>query len=250
MVVHPELQFGLPTDFPVEPYVKTLGFLRRLQSDDSSEIARFRQCNLGMSGIAYRFRLLAESDEQFANLVAQYGDNPTHEHVVHRANLLFSFFLAGQASIESLAYSVHFMAASAGNSAFMADSEEAQQGVGLSSTTKLLRAHYPDSPITLSLGSLSTEAEFVQWQGIRNQAAHRHVLPTSILVKLGGEPAPAMHILEAPENTKKGVTAQEVVLDMTTTANRRQWLANRLSKLLDAESLLAEQLFHHLPARP
>jgi hypothetical protein len=61
IVVHPDIGFGLPNDFPFTPYLAVNKLLRRLQTNDQAVLARVREYGAGWNSIAYRYRACAKA---------------------------------------------------------------------------------------------------------------------------------------------------------------------------------------------
>lgn len=248
--VHPILGYSLPADFPTDRYVAATKYVARIQSDDKQVIYRKRQCMLGLSGVAFRFRLCAESDRAYTTLVEAFGTSPPEDQYVQRANHFFVFFNAGQASLESLAYGVHAMLAVAGKGKFEIDTLAQQQDVKMVGTAKLLKSQLPDAPIGKSLARLVDSSEFMRWQGIRNLVTHRHHPGETILVHFGSDPVPAklmLHQLTTKRKKPLEDLVEDLVLDQNTMPTFRKWLACQLVTLMDDTATLAESLFGHLP---
>lgn len=248
----PDLLYSLPDDFPRDRYVATLRLLQRVQTNDQDLIGLARQCLMGLNGIAFRFRLCAEADLAFSDVDRQFGNNPTHDAYVQRANHLYVFFLSGLSVIESLVYAVHAMPAISGNLAFPMKTVDDQQAITLGQTVKRLRDQYPTAPITRALDSLQTNREFLRWLGIRNIFAHRHPLGETIYVG-GREPNVRRFAdLATPGKPAKGIPHQvdNILIDANTTSTFRQWLVVQLGHLIEDMASFAESFFGHLPTPP
>jgi hypothetical protein len=260
--IHPTLRIALPPDFPADDFLKVQKLARRFQSDDGQAIARHRQFRMAWNAVAYRFRLGAEADEALSALIRGHGTSPSHDDHVQRANHLFVFFLAGQASVESLVFAAHAMPAALGSPGIRIDSVEDRKKVKFDKKTlDALDAAVPGTRLLGALRALMLDPAYVRWQGLRNLLDHQISPGMTAHASFGSDPQPPRYLyerIETPGRKAKdhpGLSADipnqvdDIVIDENMTAESRKWLAAKLTDLVGGTVELAERVFGGLPDR-
>ncbi len=248
-----ELGLQLPGDFPHRNYLKVWNLARRFQSDDAARIECNRQFGGAWNAVAYRFLLCSEADEASAKLIANHTGSIDHAIRAKLANNLFMFFVAGQATVESLAYAAHAMPAIFAYTGFCINTVEERRNVNLKLAGKQLTKAFHSLAIGSSLTCLATDRLYMRWEGLRNLLAHRLHPGEAIYVSAGGSPVADRHLyerLETPGPKGSAAHVEDVEINGKTTQQFRWWLTQKLAGLFAEVAELAEVLFGSLPDPP
>lgn len=120
--------------------------------------------------VAFRFFTCAEHDNAFTESINRAGVQPPRLEQYIQERELFGFFISGQASLESFAYSCYSFGAILNETQF---SITDPRKITLSATVDKYQKYFQMEPLTEALKSLKDSSEFDEWSTIRNINAHR-----------------------------------------------------------------------------
>ncbi|MHC4880771.1 MAG: hypothetical protein ACYTGL_30320 [Planctomycetota bacterium] len=221
----PDIVFAgasMPSDFPSTPYkaVQDLCTAKREAHPDPK--TTWTEYSAAWKAVAYRFRAVADHDEVFIEAVSN-GD--PSRYLQERE--LFSFFVAGLSALEAFAYGLYQLASIVRPNEFPVTN---LRSITLDSTLQRFSATFPAQPVTTKLSGLISDNTFVEWKNCRNVLAHRSHPGRVITASVGNQPP-----------TDDVWKLENVTINSATTSNRRQWLSQTLTGLLDAAKEFVEQ---------
>ena len=214
----------MPDDFPTEPletHYRTL--LNALPTDSRAR----RLLGLGLKGVAYRFRSMAESDEDFREIITRHGVTPPLDEHFAQEKSLFGFFIAGMSCIDCLFYSLHALGGHYAPERFSLENESLR-GVRPSTVVEAYEAAWPNTPLTLTIRCMIDSAMFSRWTRVRNVLTHRAVPPRLISIAPGRDADVTWQVEEA------GTEDADERIDDLTTAPKRLWLSAQLRLIASA----------------
>jgi hypothetical protein len=227
----------LPADFPAKEFDSAeLHFRARTGMSPVDPAPTWLEFSGAWTAVAYRFVDVATYDKQFRESLKRYGTAPPLPERYAQESILFAFFIAGLAAIESFSYGISALAWEAGVDEFSLDSPPAKNVVSPQITVERLRRHFPDEAITLNLSELIASEDFLGWVETRNALAHRAAPPRhhTVTMEYGADVGDHRTSNWGPYN-----------LDDRLTADRRRWLADVLQRLLrDAGDFAARRFAH------
>lgn len=204
--------FTLPSDFPSAEYEAVHA---RIKEKRDKYAIPWDQYAGGWNAVAYRFLSCAEHDEAFTASVRGYGSSPSQPHRFVQEKELFGFFVTGQAALESFCYAIHAIAAMVQPASFpMGNLRELTP----ENTGARLRSAFVGEPLQTKVSQLTSDPDFKHWKDIRNILAH--CTAPGRLFSVGSE-----------DDTTKWLG---IAIDVSTTVDRRKWLAARLRDLVIA----------------
>ncbi len=214
----------MPDDFPTEPleaHYRTL-----LNALPTSSRAR-RLLGLGLKGVAYRFRSMAESDEDFTEIIRRHGVTPPVDQHFAQENSLFGFFMAGMSCLDCLFYSLHALGGHYTPEKFSLENSSLQS-VRPRTVVEAYEAVWPNTSLTLTIRCMIDSPRFRRWTRVRNVLTHRAVPPRSISIGPGRDADVIWQVEEA------GTQDADERIDDLTTAPKRLWLSTQLRLVVSA----------------
>ncbi len=160
----------MPDDFPADAYNEVHAVVSPKREPYP---APWPEWAGGWNAVAYRFMACAEHDTAFSESTRCNGNSPAPFERYIQDNEVFGFFVTGLATIESLCYGVHAIAAMMDPKQFPMDDESAKRSVTPVSTASRFSGAFPDDRITAALKSLLADTRFDAWVACRNVLAHR-----------------------------------------------------------------------------
>ena len=220
MTSHPLVTTGypFPPDFAVAEYE---AIHQRVSAKSKPNMGAWEQYTGAWNGLAHRFRTCAESDEAFTASIRQAGDAPPPSERYIQERELFSFFVAGLSSVESLCFALFAIGAMLRPNDFPMGTPKELRAISPESTARTFGSLYPGDAFTSALQQLTRSQEFRDWKEIRNILAHRAAPGRIIFAGITSNQQAAQW--------KVGIS-----LDLNTTSSRRQWLSGQLTAVLRA----------------
>ncbi|CCK82418.1 hypothetical protein [Desulfobacula toluolica] len=225
---HGHIWGDLPDDFPTLDLEKAY---RNCIDMIGEEHPSRRLMGMGLSGAAYRFRMLSEQDHMFTTSFNNVGGGPPIDDYYQQETSLFVFFIAGLSCLESFFFAMHAMASYYKPEVFGLE-ENQLRNVKPKAVVKCFKKKWPGSNLTLAMNKLVESNEFDEWQTLRNILSHRVVIPRQITI----------NVREQSNNViwQTGMAGPEfgdIQLNQLTTTTRRKWLADQLMELVKSFSL-------------
>lgn len=211
----------MPEDFSAAEYERFWRQVSSLPSSDAKTEAGF-----GWNAVAFRFLQTAGSDEAFRESLAEHGDAPPSEERYRQESLLFLFFVAGQASIESFSYALHAACSISNPQSFPMTN---LRDITVGNTSRGCNEAFPNASVTARLSSLRSDPTWKEWIDLRNILAHRSAPGRVVSLSSGSPSAPSMWKV-----------AGKLEIAPSLTANRRSWLAGILRDLMEASADLMQ----------
>jgi hypothetical protein len=181
----------------------------------------------GWNGVVYRFCESAQHDEAFRAWFRRAGASPVPENRYRQETHLFVFFVAGLATLESFSYMAHALGAFIDATNFPMTTATQKRGVSPSATAqRFLSSAYSTEPLAVRLNTLIATSEFKAWSDVRNVLAHRI------------SPARNFNVGGPRHGTADWMGLG--TLTAASTQNRRIWLAQQLSALVEVAADFAD----------
>ena len=219
----------MPADFPNRPYDDVYQRLANALAHQQPQHSYWPEYSAAWAGLMYRFRSCAEHDEAFTESVNEFGDTPGRSERYNQERNLFGFFVTGLSAIECACYGLFAIGSMLHPTGFPFTTDEDRSNVNPKKTRNKYQNAFPKEGITRALQRITNEQQYENWKGIRNVLAHRSNPGRIIYGSIRG-----------PANTTEWVL-QGIPIDSTTTASRREWLANSLRDLMtEADHLTAK----------
>src|SRR4030095_3646238 len=210
----------MPSDFAIGTYNEIHQHLSKSSAVGS---VTWPEYGSAWNSISYQFVTLDESDKSFTTSVKTHGSGPTQQERYIQERDLFSFFINGLAVLETFCYGMFAIGSFVDSSVFILSTALDKRRVTPDTTSAAFNSKFPNENITSDIASLISSNEFKFWKEIRNILAHRSNPGRDHKVTLGSstrvEPVTLWRI--------------GIPIDITTTAERRKWLADNLNKLLE-----------------
>ena len=221
MSVSNSLDSVVPADFPREVYNRIgLRIYEKLYLTGVSPVLAEHFSDAWLA-VAYRFFACTEHDASFRSSIERAGSNPPRlEHYIQEREL-YGFFVTGLTVIESFYYGCYVIASMINGDGFPMDNPRSIQ---VSSTADKFVKNFAQKPITRELDSLRNNDAFKRWSLIRNVLAHRVNPARQVTVTLWPPKENPLHEVSWPE--------EAITIDRDTTASRRTWLANNITRLI------------------
>lgn len=176
------MDISMPSGFP-EAEFRTFGlaahaFFPDLVSDENlnDPLERRTQFDRAWQAVRYRYRLCAESSEEFRSLLANASeswraDAGDEELTYKLERCIYVFFMSGLSVFESLGFCLYFLGGAMQPNGFPHVAKPKK--ITLDATSKAFAAAFPQSVITQRLVELSQSPEFTTLDAVRNKSAHR-----------------------------------------------------------------------------
>ncbi|MBA4190910.1 MAG: hypothetical protein C0467_23220 [Planctomycetaceae bacterium] len=236
------LGLDMPDDFPVDAYD---GVSAKIQP--AREVTA-QEAKMALMALAYRFLACSDHDSAFSKLVAEHGVAPPIQQRYEQERELFNFFVNGLSAIECLSYSLHAVAGIIDSTSFPLDTFKKKKAVSLELTVKRFEKRFPGDGLTQALHSLLDDKENERWEGIRNILTHRVTFGRAFSKNLSFPEldTACFHPVELKPKGEDKTELEVIVIDETTTRQRREWLSASITKVLvEAETFVTrnEELF-------
>jgi hypothetical protein len=225
--------FIVPSDFPSEAYERIHG--RLVKYKDTNRV-QWHSFSLGWNGLAYRYRAMAEYDEQYSSLIRTFGNSPPSEGRYKQGKALFGFFVTAVSTIECFFYSAYWVGAILEPGTFPSDAKAIK--LYPLDIAKKFEATFPGDSFSKQMTQCVCESTYAEMKDIRDVLSHRGMLPRRFY--RGGE---RNGMATMPVNPKdlSDQWQYELSIDERTTATRRQWLSGELEHLTSAANDFCER---------
>lgn len=225
--------FIVPSDFPSDAYERIHGRLVKYKDTNREQWHSFI---LGWNGLAYRYRAMAEYDEQYSSLIRTFGNSPPSEERYKQGKALFGFFVTAVSTIECFFYSAYWVGAILEPGAFPLDAKAIR--LYPLDIAKKFEATFPEDSFSKQMTQCVCKSTYAEMKDIRDVLSHRGMLPRHFY--RGGE---RNGMATMPVNPKdlSDQWQYDLSIDERTTATRRQWLSGELKHLTFAANNFCEQ---------
>lgn len=214
------------SDFPEEAYNEVHSCLNKYKDTHRVQWELF---SLGWNGLAYRYRALAEYDEQFTTSV-KVSISPPPEERYKQGKAFFGFFVNAISVIECFFFSTYCMASILKPDVFPVSKAEDLR-FNPEAVDSDFSTNFPEDPLAREMSRCLKESTYKKMKDIRNVLTHRGMPPRKFYA--GGERdgmATMPTNLPAPSDQWQF----DLPLDAQTTASRHQWLSHTLEDLIAA----------------
>jgi hypothetical protein len=225
--------FIVPPDFPSEAYERIYGLLVKYKDINPIQWQSF---GLGWNGLAYRYRAMAEYDEQYTSAIKAFGNSPPFEERYKQGKALFGFFVSAVSTIECFFYSAYWVGAILKPRKFPSKSEALK--LSAVNIAKKFEADFPEDSLSKQMIRCVHEPTYTEMKNVRDVLSHRGMLPRRFY--RGGE---RNGMATMPTNPKdlSNQWQYDLSIDERTTATRRQWLSVELRGLTSAANNFCKQ---------
>lgn len=218
--------FIAPPDFPEEAYNKVHSCLNKYKDTHRVQWELF---SLGWNGLAYRYRALAEYDEQFTTSV-NLSISPPPEERYKQGKAFFGFFVNAISVIDCFFFSTYCMA-----SILKPDVFSLKKSGDLEFSTKKVaskfRAEFSQDPLVTEMEQCIKHSTYWKINNIRRVLTHRGMPPRKFY-KGGERNGMATMPTNLPAPSDKWQF--DLPVDAQTTASLHQWLCDTLKDLAAA----------------
>ena len=160
----------MPKDFEATAYESVHA---RINANQNTESDTWQQYAGAWNAVAYRFLSVTESDKMFTKSIKRYGDAPKQPERYYQERELFSFFVNGLATIESLCYGLFAIGSMLNPQEFPTNTAKDLRLISPERTAGQFAKAFQGEGITFALQHLIATQEFRDWKEIRNVLAHR-----------------------------------------------------------------------------
>jgi len=225
--------FVVPSDFPSEAYERIHKLLVKYKDINRVQWQSF---GLGWNGLAYRYRAMAEYDEQYGSSIKAFGNSPPSEERYKQGKALFGFFVSAVSTIECFFYSAYWVGAILAPGTFPSDSKAIK--LYPSDIAKKFEATFPEDSFSKQMIRCVCQSTYAEIKNVRDVLSHRGMLPRRFYK--GGE-RNGMATIPANPKDLSDQWQYDLSIDEKTTATRRQWLSGELERLTSAASKFCER---------
>ena len=219
--------FEPPPDFPTEGYNKVHLRLNKYKDTHNVQWGLF---GLGWNGLAYRYRAMAEYDEEFTNSVKISGNSPPPDERYKQGKAFFGFFTNAVSVIECFVFSIYCIASILKPSVFPV-SQSSDLEFTPREFTKTFDANFQNDSLSATMQQCLNDSTYWKMKDIRRVLIHRGMPPRKFY--RGGERdgmATMPTNLPAPSDQWRF----DFSVDENTTAMFRKWLGDTLKGLIDS----------------
>jgi hypothetical protein len=216
-----------PSDFPTGAHDKVHSCLVKYKD---THPAQWRSFGLGWNGVVYRYRAMAEYDEQFTTSIKNYGNSPPSEERYKQGNTLFGFFVCAVSAIECFFYSTYWMGVILKPNEFPSDSRNLKH-LYAETIAEKFNANFHGDALTEQMKRCVDDPMYTDMKDIRDVLSHRGMLPRTFY--RGGE-RDGMATMPTNPKDSSDQWQYDFPVDVQTTTSRRQWLCNILKGLIDS----------------
>jgi hypothetical protein len=225
-----------PPDFPAQGYNNIHECLKKYK--DTHEV-QWMSFSSGWNGVAYRYRAMAEYDEQFTTSLREFGNSPPPEERYQQGKALFGFFTNAVSVIECFFFSTYCMASILKPSVFPVSRPEDLRFYPNNVEPKFA-VNFPNNPLSLSMSHCLSEPAYDDMCVMRNVLSHRGMPPRKFYK--GGD-RNGMATMPINPEAPSDQWQFDFSVDEQTTKIFREWLSNTLAGLMDsADKFCASQL--------
>lgn len=219
--------FVVPPDFPSEAHDRIHALLVKYK--DTNPV-QWRSFGFGWNGLAYRYRAMAEYDEQYTSLMQAFGNSPPPEERYKQGKALFGFSVSAVSAIECFFYSCYWVGAILKPSE-LPSSAKAVSRLYPVDIARIFVAVFPEDSFSQQMERCVHEPMHAEMREVRDALSHRGMLPRHFY--RGGE---RNGMATMPTNPKdlSNEWQYDLLIDERTTAIRRQWLSGQLKNLTSA----------------
>lgn len=216
-----------PKDFPAKRHDDIHECLKKYKDTHKVEWSLFAS---GWNGVAYRYRAMAEYDEQFTAYMVKFGGSPPPEERYEQGKALFGFFTNAVSVIECFFFSAYCIASILKPSVFPV-SRSTNLRFYPNNVEPKFAVNFPNNPISLSMRHCLSEPTYEYMCVMRNVLSHRGVPPRRFYQ--GGERHGRTTMPINPE-APSDQWQFDFSVDEQTTKMFREWLSNTLAGLMDS----------------
>jgi len=213
----------MPADFPSEPYEAISARLVNMKDPFPESWSQFTS---GWNAVAIRFLSCIEHDRNFTLSVIRFTNAPRQPGRYIQERELFGFFVTGLSCIDSLCYSLYFIASILNKEKFTV-LENKIKYIYPSTVKKKFEDSYKDEIITNELKKLIEDQNYKKWKNIRNILAHRSM--------------PGRHFYSGGEYNGKALWIDRIEINENTTVSRLKWLKNKITTLINATDVFTKK---------
>jgi hypothetical protein len=215
----------MPPGFPTGAHGKVHSCLVKYKDTHPAQWMSF---GLGWNGVAYRYRAMAEYDEQFTTSIKNSGNSPPSEERYKQDNTLFGFFVCAVSTIACFFYSTYWMGVILEPNGFPSDSKNLKY-LSPGTIRDKFNANFHGDALTRQMEECVNDPMYTDMKYIRDVLSHRGMLPRKFY--RGGE---RNGMATMPKNIKDPSDQWQfdLPMDEKTTVSRRQWLDNILNRLI------------------
>lgn len=225
--------FMAPLDFPEEAYNKVHACLNKYKDTHRVQWELF---SLGWNGLAYRYRALAEYDEQFTTSV-NLSISPPPEERYKQGKAFFGFFVNAISVIDCFFFSTYCMASILKPDVFSL-MESGDLNFSPKKVVSKFRAEFSHDSLLTKMKQCIKHSTYWKINDIRRVLIHRGMPPRKFYK--GGERngmATMPNNLPVPSDQWQ----YDLPIDERTTATYRQWLSGELKGLTSAADNFCER---------
>jgi hypothetical protein len=218
--------FTAPPDFPAEAYNKLHSCLNKYKDTHRVQWTLF---SLGWNGLAYRYRALAEYDEQFT-ISVNLSNSPPPEERYKQGKAFFGFFVNAISAIDCFFFSTYCMASILKPDVFPL-TKSSDLEFSPANVASKFRAEFSQEPLLTEMKRCIKHSTYWEINDIRRVLTHRGMPPRKFYA--GGERngmATMPTNLPAPSDQWQF----DLPVDAQTTTSLRQWLCDTIKGLVAA----------------
>ncbi len=204
----------VPKNFPANPYKKIYERMVKYKDDYKDSWHEFAG---GWNAVSYRFLICFENYELFTETVKKYTNAPPQPYRYIQERELFSFFVSGLSTIESICYSLYAICSILKSSEFPIN-EDDLRNIKPEVVKSKLKCNFENEKITSEIENLTDDTEYFNWKKIRNVLAHRT--------------SPRRHIYTGGEMNGKALWLG-LEINENTTSSKFDWLIDKITYLVN-----------------
>lgn len=218
--------FMMPPEFPAEAYDEVHS---RLVKYKETHPIQWESFGLGWNGLAYRYRALAEYDEEFTASI-MVSTSPAPEERYRQGKALFGFFVNAVSVIDCFFYSANCIASILKPNIFPLSKSE-DLIIYPEKVKQRFAAEFSNDPLSNAMSLCVGNCLYKKMKPIRDVLTHRGAPPRKFYA--GGD---RDGLATMPNNVKAPVNQWQFdfAVDTGTTASRREWLSRILKDLIEA----------------
>jgi hypothetical protein len=215
----------MPPDFPVKTYNEVLKYINKYNTSKKEEWTLF---HMGWNGLRYRYRAMADYDEQFTSSVKK-SNSSSHEERYIQENALFGFFVSGVSAIECLFFSIYCMASFINTKSFPVMKANELRFDPENVTTRF-NISFPNDALSSCMTNFQANPKWTDLNDFRNVLSHRGVPPRTFYA--GGE-RDGMATIPINPKEPSHIWKYDFYINENTTSSYRHWLSKELTNLLN-----------------
>ena len=228
------LGFLMPDDFPAKPYENVHSSLGKYMDTHKAQWTSFGS---GWNGVRYRYRAMAEYDEQFTTSIKNHGNSPPYEERYKQDNSLFGFFVCAVSTIECFFYSTYWIGVILKPKEFPSDFKSLE-GLYAKTIAHKFNANFQGDALTEQMTQCVKNTMYTAMKNMRDVLSHRGNLRRAF--HQGGE---RNGIATMPINPKDSPDKwqDDFSIDTDTTTLYHRWLRDNLTGLITATDNFCKQ---------